>query len=81
MGCLKTNLFISKPRTIEKLKQRIMEEIAAIPEQMTRRVMEKLRERLEQFLRNCGGHLRDEIFKNKMADTDFITDSNCYIIR
>jgi hypothetical protein len=34
MGCLKSNLFVSQPRTIKKLKQRTMEEIAAIPEQM-----------------------------------------------
>jgi hypothetical protein len=40
-----------------------MEEIAAIPEQMTRRVTENLRERFEQCLGNGGGHLRDEIFK------------------
>ncbi|GFG34291.1 hypothetical protein Cfor_07086, partial [Coptotermes formosanus] len=46
------DLSISKPGTIEKLKQRIKEEIAAIPEQMTRRVMENFRARLEQCLRN-----------------------------
>jgi hypothetical protein len=44
-GCLKSNVFISKPRTIEELKQRIKEEIAAIPEQMTRRVTEKIFEK------------------------------------
>jgi hypothetical protein len=38
----KSNVFISKPRTIEKLKQRIKEEIAKIPEQMTRRMTENL---------------------------------------
>jgi hypothetical protein len=32
---LKSNVFISKPRTIEELKQRIKEEIAAFPQQMT----------------------------------------------
>jgi hypothetical protein len=65
MGCLTSNLFISKRRTIEKLKQRIIEEIAAIPEHMTRQVMENLRESLEQCLRSGGGHLRDEIFKTQ----------------
>jgi hypothetical protein len=35
-GYLKTKIFIAKPRTIQELKQRIKEEIAAIPEQMTR---------------------------------------------
>jgi hypothetical protein len=41
-GCLKSNLFISQPRTIKILKQRIMEKTAAIPEQMTCKVMENL---------------------------------------
>jgi hypothetical protein len=80
MVCLKSNLSISKPRTTEELKQRIKEEIAPIPEQMTRRVLENLRERMEQCLRNDGGHLRDEISKNKMSRTEFFTD-NCYVIR
>jgi len=39
MGYLKSKVFISKPRTKAKLKQSIKEEIAAIPEQMTRRMM------------------------------------------
>jgi hypothetical protein len=47
---------------------------------MTYLVMENLRERLEQCLRNGGGHLRDETFKNEMACTEFISDHNCYII-
>jgi hypothetical protein len=47
---------------------------------MTRRMMENLEERLEQCLRNFGGHLRDEIFKNKTAYTEFIRDNDCYII-
>jgi hypothetical protein len=40
-GYLKSNLFISKPRTIDKLKQRRKDEIAAIPEKVTRWVMGK----------------------------------------
>jgi hypothetical protein len=42
-GYLKNKVFISKPRTMEELKRRIKEEVAAILEQMTRQVMEKLR--------------------------------------
>ena len=42
-GYLKSRVFISKPKTIAELKQSIKEEIAAIPEQMTRQVMENLR--------------------------------------
>jgi len=55
-GYLKSRVFICKPRTIK-------EEIAAIPEQMTRRAMENLGVRLKQCLRNGGRHLRDVIFK------------------
>ncbi|GFG38805.1 hypothetical protein Cfor_02817, partial [Coptotermes formosanus] len=51
-GCLKINLSIFKPRTIEKLKQRIKEEIAEIPEQTTRWMTGSLRERSGQCLRN-----------------------------
>jgi hypothetical protein len=42
MGCLRSNVLISKLRTIDELKQRLKEEIAAVPEEMTRRVMEHL---------------------------------------
>jgi hypothetical protein len=80
-GCLKSKVLISKPTTIEELKQRIKEEITTIPEQMTCPVMENLRGRLEQCLRNGGRHLNDEIYKNKMACTEFFNDNNCYIIR
>ena len=63
MGVYQKQSFpISKPRTIAELKQSVKEEIAAIPEQMTRRVMENLRVRLKQCLRNGGGHLSDVLF-------------------
>jgi hypothetical protein len=39
-GYLKSKVLISKPTSMEELKQRIKEEIAAIPEQLTRRVIE-----------------------------------------
>jgi len=62
-GYLKSRIFISKPRTIAERKQNAKEEIAAIPEQITRRVMENLRVRLKQCLRNGGRHLSDVLFK------------------
>ncbi|GFG36309.1 hypothetical protein Cfor_00837 [Coptotermes formosanus] len=80
-GYLRSKVFISKPRTIQELKHRIKEEIAEIPEQITRRVTENLRERLEQCLRNGGGHQNDEIFKYTMTCTEFFCDSNTYIRR
>jgi len=48
-GYLESRVFISKPRTIAELKQSIKEEIAVIPEQMTRGVMENLGVRLKLF--------------------------------
>jgi vacuolar-type H+-ATPase subunit E/Vma4 len=60
---LESKILISKRRTIEELKQKIKEEIATIPEQMTRRVMENLRGRLKQCLRNGGRHLSDVLYK------------------
>jgi hypothetical protein len=80
-GYLKRKAFISNPRTIEELQQRIKEELEAILKQMTCRVRENRRGRLEQCLRNGGGHLSDEIFKNKMACIEFFSDSNVYIVR
>jgi hypothetical protein len=80
-GYLKSKVSTSKPRTMEELKQKMKEEITAILEQMTRRVLENLWERLEHCLRNGGRHLKNEIFKNKMACTEFFTDSECYVIR
>jgi len=62
-GYLKSRIFICTPRTIAELKQSIKEEIAAIPEQMTRRVMENIAVRLKQCLRNGGRHLSDVLFK------------------
>jgi len=46
-----------------ELKQNAKEEIAAIPEQMTRRMMENLGVRLKQCLRNGGRHMSDVLFK------------------
>jgi hypothetical protein len=71
MGYLKREVLISKPGTIEDLKQRLKEETAAILKQMTCRVMENRRRRLEQCLRNGAGHPNDEIFENKMACNEF----------
>ena len=64
-GYIKSRIFISKPRTIEELKQSITEEIAAIPEQMTRRVMENLGVRLKQCLRKGGRHVGDVLSKTE----------------
>lgn len=67
--------------TIEELQQRITQETAAIVKQTTHWVMENRRGRVEQCLRNGGGHLKDEIFKNKMVYTEFFSDNNIFILK
>jgi hypothetical protein len=59
---LKSNILISKLRTIEELKQRIKDEIAAIQEQMIHWVKENLQGRFEQYLRISGRHLSTVLF-------------------
>ena len=80
-GYLQSRVFISKPRTIEELKQSIKEEIAAIPEQMTCRVMENLGVRLKQFWEMVGDIWVTHFSKLKMACTEFSSDNNVYIKR
>ena len=63
-GVSQKQILISKPRAREELEQSIKEEIAAIPEDMTRRVMESLGVRLKQCLRKGGRHLSDVLFKS-----------------
>jgi hypothetical protein len=41
-GSLTSKVLTSNPRTIEEIKQRIKEDITAIPEQMTSQMMENL---------------------------------------
>ena len=56
-GYLKTQVFETKPRTIADLKQRIQDEVAAIPVEMWREVMKSFRSRLEVGVRRNGSHL------------------------
>jgi hypothetical protein len=46
---------------MEELKQRTKEQIATIPEHVTRWVMESLGEDLEQCFRNVGRYVKEEI--------------------
>ena len=62
-GYLKTKVFETKPRTIADLKQRIQDEVAAIPVEMLREVMNSFRSRLEECVRRNGSHLEGVIFK------------------
>ena len=62
-GYLKTKVFETKPRTIADLKQRIQDEVAAIPVEMLREVMNSFRSRLEECVCWNGSHLEGVIFK------------------
>lgn len=63
-GYLKAEVFKHRPRTIEELKEAIVEEIAQIDDGMLARVMENFRERLQLCIAREGRHLDDIIFKS-----------------
>jgi hypothetical protein len=48
---------------LEGLKEAIIQEVAAIPPEMTRRFKEKYQERLDQYVDNEGCHLSGVVFK------------------
>jgi hypothetical protein len=62
-GYLKEKVFKHDPRSLEDLKERIQQEINAIPPEITRRVMKNFWERLEQCVANDSRHMSDMIFK------------------
>ena len=62
-GYLKEKVFKNRSRSLEDLKERIGQEIDAIPPEITRRVMKNFRERLQQCVANDGRHMSDKIFK------------------
>jgi len=64
-GYLKEKVFKHRPRSLEDLKERIRQEIDAIPPEITRRVM-NFRERLQQCVANDGRHMSDMIFKTSL---------------
>ena len=51
LGVSVTKVFETKPRTVADLKQRIQDEVAAIPVEMLREVMKSFRSRLEEYVR------------------------------
>jgi len=62
-GYLKEKVSKHRPRSLEDLKERIQQEIASIPPELTRRVMKNFRERLQQCVANDGRLMSDLIFK------------------
>jgi len=60
---LKVEVYKHRPQTLKALKDAILEEVAAIPPEMTNIVMENFRERLRTFIANNGRHLSDVILE------------------
>jgi len=61
-GYLKSRVYTHKPRTLNDLKEAILQEIRPIDRQLLARVMDDFTKRLENCIRE-DGHLTDIIFK------------------
>ena len=62
-GFLKDRVFQWRIMTIQELKQAIVDEVAAIDEDLRRRVYGNFQTRLQQCIDVNGGHLHDVIFR------------------
>ena len=62
-GHLKEKVFKSRPNTLPQLRERIIEEVNAIPRDMCERAVRNFRERLQQCVAANGRHLADIIFR------------------
>jgi len=63
-GCLKSKVYVRKPRTVDDLKVSIHEEMATVPQEMLVNAMQNFEERLRTCVRQEGRHLSDVIFRN-----------------
>ena len=66
-GYMKSEVYLTKPRDIDELKNAIKEEITVTPYNMVTEAMRTLSDRLEQCMGDGGKHLRDVLFKNKIC--------------
>jgi len=62
-GYLKAKVYARRRGTIEKSKEAIRQEVAAIPPAMTRKAMDNFRERLQECVINNGSHFSYVILK------------------
>ena len=62
-GYLKSHVYTHKPRTLNDLKEAILQEIRPIDRQLLARVMEDFKKRLENCIQEDGRRLTDIIFK------------------
>ncbi|XP_039294955.1 uncharacterized protein LOC120353834 [Nilaparvata lugens] len=63
-GYLKEKVFKHRPHTLEELKEKIREEIQALPVAICQNAFENFKNRLHQCIAADGRHLTDIIFKN-----------------
>ena len=62
-GYFKSRVYTHKPRTLNDLKEAILQEIRPIDRQLLARAMADLKKRLENCIQEDGRHLTDIIFK------------------
>jgi len=55
---------MTRPRTLDELKQRIQDKIRGIPAEMLQQAMGNLNGRLKECIRTGGRHLQDVIFRH-----------------
>jgi ActR/RegA family two-component response regulator len=56
-------MYLTKPHDIDELKNAVVEEITAAPDNMVREAMRSLHDRLEQCRQEGGKHLINVLFK------------------
>jgi hypothetical protein len=56
-GYLKEKVFKHRPHTLPELKERIIEDVNAIPSEMCERAVQSFRDRLQQCVAASGRHL------------------------
>jgi hypothetical protein len=64
-GYLKEKVFKHRPHTLPELKERIIEEVNAIPREMCERAVQSFRDHLQQCVAANGRQLEDIIFKSE----------------
>ena len=62
-GYLKSRFYTHKPRTLNDLKEAILQEIRPIDRQLLVCVMDDFKKRLENCIQEDGRHLTDIIFR------------------
>ena len=62
-GYLKSRVYVINPTNLQELRNNIYHEIAELSPDTLMKVMETTKKTALIYQRNCGGHLKDIIFK------------------